>query len=105
MSSVDSAVNATVGMITVFIPSISGAARLPTPAMWNIGTLISTISSTAKSFDVRMIVIACMSRFRCVSIAPLGSPVVPDVYMITATSRSSISTSGGVAEAAASASS
>ncbi len=29
------------------------------------------------------------------SIAPLGRPVVPDVYMINATSRSSISTGTG----------
>ncbi len=103
MSSVDSAVNGIVGMITVFVPSSSGAARFPTPAMWNSGTLMSTTSSVSKTFDVRMIVIACMSRLRWVSIAPLGRPVVPDVYMITATSFSSISTCGSVSEAEATA--
>src|SRR3954470_1093534 len=93
-SSVDCASNAPVGMITERVPSMSDTGIVPMPAMWNSGTLISATLSSSNSRDVRIAVNACISRLRCVSIAPLGAPVVPDVYMISATSRSSMSISG-----------
>jgi hypothetical protein len=93
-SSVVCASNAAVGMITVGVPSSNAGGMLPMPAMWNSGTLMRPTDDSSNSREVRIAVNACMSRFRCVSIAPFGAPVVPDVYMISATSRSSTSTSG-----------
>ena len=93
-SSVPSASNGAVGMITPRRPSSSSGAIVPIPAMWNSGTLISDTVSLPVNRDVRIAVIDCISRLRWVSIAPFGRPVVPEVYMISATSRSSIATSG-----------
>ncbi len=85
--------------------SIIGATA-PIPAMWNSGAATIVISSSRNSCHPRTMVIDCISRFRWLSIAPLGRPVVPEVYMISAIAVSSTTTGGtAVGSAAASTSS
>ena len=76
-----------------------------TPAMWNSGAPARQTASwlTPPTSWVQLTV--CAKRFWCVSIAPFGRPVVPDVYISDATSSSSTSTVGTSADAAASTSS
>ena len=101
-SSVPAASNGAVGMMTDVLPIISDGGMVPMPAMWKSGTLSRATWPPSCRREVRIAVMACMSRFRWVSMAPLGRPVVPEVYMISATSRSSIWTSGGAVVTASS---
>ncbi len=57
---------------------------LPMPAMWNSGTPMKPTSLLMSAPMVKRLVIACPARLVCVSTAPLGRPVVPEVYMISA---------------------
>ena len=55
------------------------------PPMWNSGATTSEISwEVPSSASVALMLFQMMLPW--VSIAPLGRPVVPDVYMISATS-------------------
>jgi hypothetical protein len=53
--------------------------------MWNIGSAV-TVTSDERSPNAEVTATAFARRFSCVIMAPFGRPVVPDVYMITATS-------------------
>ncbi len=71
--------------MTVGVPSIRPPRVLPIPAMWNSGTPPMNPTSLLMSGPVVYIpVIAWPARLVWVSTAPLGRPVVPEVYMINA---------------------
>ena len=55
------------------------------PKQWNIGTCIIIRSAVERSI-LSPIVLPLFTILRCVSITPLGNPVVPDVYCILHTS-------------------
>jgi hypothetical protein len=55
------------------------------PPMWNSGATTSVISSELAS-SARNALMLFQMMLPWVSIAPFGRPVVPDVYMISATS-------------------
>ena len=57
---------------------------LPMPAMWNSGTPMNPTSLLMSAPLVNRTVIAWPARLVWVSTAPLGRPVVPEVYMISA---------------------
>ena len=63
------------------------------PPMWKIGAGVSVTSfcSTSKACSALMLF---HQKLPCVSMAPFGRPVVPEVYMIIATSSSPTSTRG-----------
>ena len=67
--------------------SVSSVVTL-SPPMWNSGANTSVTSSSRMSS-----VLAALALFHqklaCVSIAPFGRPVVPEVYMMTATASAS----------------
>jgi hypothetical protein len=71
-SSVIPASNGAEAMMTDVPPIISAGGMLPMPAMWNRGTLSRTTCPSPYSRAVRIAVTDCMSRFRWVSMAPLG---------------------------------
>ena len=52
--------------------------------MWKMGAAHSEIPPLPRLRVVRMKAIVAIKRFRWVRTAPLGLPVVPDVYMMTA---------------------
>ena len=54
------------------------------PPTWNSGIATMFLSSGPNSKVPALIV--CANRFRCVNVTPLGWPVVPDEYMISAAS-------------------
>ena len=58
------------------------------PPMWNSGAMTSEMSSRWTSTVCSMLVLF-HQMLPCVSIAPLGRPVVPLVYMMMATSSAS----------------
>ncbi len=62
--------------------------------MWNIGGTTDATSSASADAVVAIVVTACAWKFWWVSMAPLGFPVVPEVYMIAATVSSGTSTAG-----------
>src|SRR6266566_9485581 len=66
--------------------------------MWNSGDAHRFTSSSANSRQTRMSVSDWHMRFWWDSIAPLGRPVVPEVYMIRAGLSSGTSTVGDVAD-------
>ena len=57
---------------------------LPMPAMWNSGTPMNPTSLLRSAPLVKRKVMAWPARLVWVSTAPLGRPVVPEVYMISA---------------------
>ena len=57
---------------------------LPIPAMWNSGTPMNPTSWLRSAPWVYSPVIVWPVRLVWVSTAPLGRPVVPEVYMISA---------------------
>ena len=59
--------------------------------MWNSGAAASVTSSCSTS---RLCIALTLfhQRFECVSIAPFARPVVPEVYMMMATSSGSTRT-------------
>ncbi len=92
-------------MITLVPPSSSGGRPPASPAMWNSGAPgAATRSSGCQPMWVTWLK-TCITRLWWVSTAPLGRPVVPDVYMMKAGSSSSTTTSSGSSLAAASAAS
>ena len=78
--------------MTVGRPSCRPLIMLPMPAMWNSGTPMNPTSLLMSAPTVNRLVIACPDRLVWVSTAPLGRPVVPDVYMISAGESFGIST-------------
>ncbi len=71
--------------MTVVWPSIRLGAIEPSAAMWNIGgDAQKPMFSSPNRWNARIQVSDCASMFECVSTAPFGRPVVPDVYMISA---------------------
>ena len=52
--------------------------------MWKIGAAYSDVPPLPRLRVVRMKAMVAIKRLRCVSTAPLGRPVVPDVYMMAA---------------------
>ena len=63
--------------------------------MWNSGAAHRLTSRSSVSPQARITVSAWHCRFWCEITAPLGRPVVPEVYMIRAGLSSGTSTSGG----------
>ena len=55
--------------------------------MWKSGAQTSVRSSSARA-NACIALTLFQKMFPCVSIAPLGMPVVPEVYMSSATSSS-----------------
>ncbi len=47
------------------------------PNVWNSGRQPSTTSLRVESFASKTLTVAFITRLRCVSSAPFGSPVVP----------------------------
>ncbi|SLH23602.1 Uncharacterised protein [Mycobacteroides abscessus subsp. abscessus] len=74
--------NAPSGCSTVLAPSMKYGARLPRPAMWNSGEVQKPTDSGVISM-ARIQVSAWAFMLAWVSTAPLGLPVVPEVYMIS----------------------
>jgi hypothetical protein len=77
------------------VPPVCSAPRVasPQPAVWNIGIgLIHTSSGPASFTSANMRLTATRPRWG--SIAPLGKPVVPDVYWIWAMSPGATSGRG-----------
>ena len=70
---------------------------LPMPAMWNSGTPMKPTSLFRSAPLVNRSVIAWPVRLMWVSTAPLGRPVVPEVYMISAGESLGMSTGSGAA--------
>ena len=79
--------------------SVMGATD-PIEAMWNSGDAHRLTSSSPKSRQARIRVSDWQCRFSWESTAPLGRPVVPEVYMIRAGLSSGTSTAGAPASAA-----
>ncbi|SKS62924.1 Uncharacterised protein [Mycobacteroides abscessus subsp. abscessus] len=79
--------------MTVGSPSSNPVIMFPTPAIWNMGTPMNPTSEFKSTGVLSRQVIAWPDRLRCVSTAPLGRPVVPEVYMISAGVSSGRSTS------------
>ena len=78
------------------VPPISTIGAIaPTEAMWNSGDAHRFTSSSANSRQTRISVSDWHMRFSWVSTAPLGRPVVPEVYMIRAGLSSGTSAAGG----------
>ena len=61
------------------------------PPIWNSGAITRLTSFSDTSAPSAPLMLA-HQKLPWVSMAPLGRPVVPDVYMITATSSSAVST-------------
>ena len=66
-----------------FVPPMYSSGRVctPRPPMWNIGATVTVRSRLAEPAPRAEALIAFHRRLSWVSIAPLGRPVVPDVYM------------------------
>ncbi|SEL98983.1 hypothetical protein SAMN05518845_11481 [Variovorax sp. YR750] len=58
----------------------------PQPATWNMGAATSDTAFCASRGSAATVLSALMQRLPCVSITPLGCPVVPPVYMMAASS-------------------
>ena len=71
------------------------------PAMWNSGTPMKPTSRLMSAPIVNRLVIAWPAMLVCVSTAPLGLPVVPDVYMISAGESLGMSTGCGASPGSA----
>ncbi|MNT48623.1 hypothetical protein D3C72_1854140 [compost metagenome] len=72
----------------------------PEPPMCATGIATSEISSAVQcdqAMPSRSLTSVPMVRLRCVSIAPLGRPVVPEVYSCSTTSCGAGRCAGGVA--------
>ena len=71
------------------VPPLSRVGRqlMPSAAAWNSGATTSVTSSLVSSLSTRTLT-QFQVRLPCVSMAPLGLPVLPDVYMIRQTSSS-----------------
>ena len=78
---------------------------LPMPAMWNSGTPMNPTSLLMSAPLVNRNVSACPARLVWVSTAPLGRPVVPEVYMISAGESLGMSTGAAGSPSSASRSS
>ena len=72
----------------------------PIPPMWNIGSGVRLTDAASKRQAGTLSVAA--ARLRCVVSTPLGTPVVPDVYICTTGSAASPRPPGSAASAAAS---
>ena len=71
---------------TTAAPLVSaGIGVTLSPPMWKSGATTSVTSSISPS-NARDALMLFQRTLPCVSMAPLGRPVVPDVYMIQATS-------------------
>ena len=68
---------------------------LPMPAMWNSGTPMKPTSWLMSGLIVKRFVIAWPAMLLWVRTAPLGLPVVPEVYMISAGESFGMSTGCG----------
>ncbi len=62
--------------------------------MWNIGEAQNPTPDSSNRWNARMHVRACADMLLWESTAPLGRPVVPEVYMIRAGVSSGTSTAG-----------
>jgi hypothetical protein len=60
------------------------------PNEWKSGSVASAVSSCATGRSFGSTTAQFTNRFECVSSAPFGLPVVPDVYRITAVSVGSV---------------
>ena len=58
----------------------------PQPATWNMGAATMAAASCVSRGSAATVPSASMHRLPCVSITPLGWPVVPPVYMMAASS-------------------
>ena len=74
---------------------------LPMPAMWKKGTPMKPTSLLMSGAIVNRFVMAWPMMLTCVSTAPFGYPVVPEVYMISAGESSGMSTGAGGAPSSA----
>ena len=72
------------GWMTVGMPRTRFGATEPSPAMWNSGAVRNAMSDSSTMLIARMHATAWANRLTWSSMAPLGRPVVPDVYMINA---------------------
>ncbi len=79
------------GWMTVGVPTSIGVSMLPIPAIWNSGTPTKLTSRESTPLVYRAINVSA-ARLAWVSTAPLGRPVVPEVYMISAGDSSETST-------------
>ena len=84
------------------VPPTKKYGRMPLrPPMWNSGRPDSHTSSAPVMLISTIMLAVFMNRLKWESIAPLGRPVVPDVYMMKARSCSATSMCGASDEAAA----
>lgn len=84
--------------------SSTGSVSMFSPAVWKSGADTSATSPATRSWSIRTL-IAFQVMLPWVRVAPLGDPVVPDVYMIMQGSSSATGRSSGASSAAASSSS
>ena len=77
------------------MPSSIPVSRLPIPAMWKNGTPMKPTSLLMSAPLVYSPVIVWPVKLVWVSTAPLGRPVVPEVYMISAGESFGMSTGVG----------
>jgi hypothetical protein len=61
-------------------------SAMPQPATWNMGAATMATASCVSRGNAATVPSALMHRLPCVSITPLGWPVVPPVYMTAASS-------------------
>ena len=76
---VASASNCDDGRIRVAPDTTDTIDPITEPKQWYSGTG-ATMRSVWSAFNISPIPLPLLSRPRCVSITPLGSPVVPEVY-------------------------
>ena len=83
------------GSATIVPPRCSHSSRISTmPRMWKNGATASTRPSGSPA-ETALAWVSCATRLRCVSITPLGSPLVPLEYgSATRSAAGSIATSG-----------
>ena len=89
------------GVSTVVAPCARLMQNPETPAMWNSGAPDRPTRSPCEPLAT-MLLYACSVRLRWESTAPLGLPVVPEVYMMNAGASSATGGQEGAAGAAAS---
>src|SRR5262245_50620752 len=74
-------------MTSSVAPADSGTLSTPDmPPLWNMGMAPSATSAPGSKAYQRANCSVLVTMLRCVSMAPLGTPVVPPVYRRTATS-------------------
>src|SRR4029079_18760030 len=89
------------GVSTVVAPCARVMQNPETPAMWNSGAPDRPTRSPCGPLAT-MLLYACSVRLRWESTAPLGLPVVPEVYMMNAGASSATGGQAGAAGEAAS---